>query len=205
MIKLIFKSIIVAVVLAGALFAAWKLGLFGEDKELKIDKTANVIEEIKKIGEFTSACYYKEIVIKGNKRSDFNDSTFGRLKVRMTNQEEMDEIVLIANGKVRAGFDLSEIESDRICISGDTISMELPEAEIFDVIVNPSDYEIYVEIGNWGHSQVTSLQKAARDSIEHNALLYGLIEKAEKSGLEKLDNLFRSFGFSHVNLAVKQL
>lgn len=204
MIKLIIKSVIGVLVAGGILFALWKFGLLGGKNELKIDETANVVEEIRKIGEFTSACYYEEMVIRGNKRSDFNDSELGRLKARMTNREEMDEIVLIANGKVRAGFDLSAIDADHISVSGDTLSMELPEAKIFDVIVNPSDYEVYVETGRWEHSQVTSLQKEARDSLERNALSYGLVKKAEKAGLEKLDNMFRTFGFNTVCLTVQK-
>ena len=38
----------------------------------KIDDTANVVEEVKKIGEFVSACYYEELVVTQTKTSGDN-------------------------------------------------------------------------------------------------------------------------------------
>ena len=77
-IKNIIRISAVVIVAIAALFVAYELGLF-TDNSLKIDKTANVVEDIKKIGEFTSACYYEELVVKQKKRSDFNDSSLGLL------------------------------------------------------------------------------------------------------------------------------
>ena len=36
---------------------------FSFKRELKIAETANVVEQIKKISEFTTACYYEEFVL----------------------------------------------------------------------------------------------------------------------------------------------
>lgn len=202
--KSMLKVVIMSVSVAVVLLVAWKLGLFGKEDDLKIDKTANVIVEIKKIGEFASACYYEEMVVKKYKRSDFNDSGLGKLRTMVTNGESVDEIVLIANGKVRAGFDLSEIDADKMYVSGDTLIMELPSARVFDVIMNPSNYEVYVETGTWDHSLVTSIQKEARDSLEYHALSSGLLKKAEEAGKNKLEDLFRAFGFRHIVMNVKQ-
>ena len=57
-IKLIIGIVIGVVVLAAAGFAMFKLGVFDKKgNELAIDDTANVVTEIKKISEFTSACF----------------------------------------------------------------------------------------------------------------------------------------------------
>lgn len=172
---------------------AFKFGLFRGDRGLKIDDTANVIDEIKKIGEFTSLCYYEEMALVDQKKRQTR-------MTELTNSETFDELVLIAHGKIRAGFDLSKLEKNDIVISNDTLSIRIPEAEIFDIIVNPSDYEIFVEYGKWSHEQFTNLQRQATDTLKKHAVEIKLLEKAEESGRKKLDAFFRTFGFSEVFL-----
>lgn len=199
MIKLIIKIFVLIIILVTIAFGAYKFGLFSNN-ELKIDKTANVVEDIKKIGEFYSTCYYEELVIKDSKSSEFNKSYIGDL----LKTDFKDEIVIIANGKVKAGFNLTELTNKDIIINGDSISIALPKAEVFEVILNPTDYEIYVENGTWFHEEVVKLTKTAKDSILQDAINFGILEKAEKTGLVKLGNLFKSMGFNHVDIYIKE-
>lgn len=203
MIKNIIRLITVLIIVGAVAFVAYKMGWL-KDNELKIDKTANVVEEIKKIGEFTSACYYEELVVKQSKKSDFNESGLGKLAKAITDEDMMDEIVIIANGKVRAGFDLNKLKDGDINVKGDTLSLTLPETEIFDVIINPSGYEIYVEDGKWSHEEVTKLVTNARKELEQNAIAYQLKKKAEEIGITKLKTLFGTFGFNTIFVNVKK-
>lgn len=203
MIKNIIRLITVLIIVGAGAFAAYKMGWF-KDNELKIDKTANVVEKIKKIGEFTSACYYEELVVKQSKKSDFNESGFGKLAKAITDEDVMDEIVIIANGKVRAGFDLTKLKDEDIQVQGDTLSLTLPETEIFDVIINPSGYEIYVEDGKWSHEEVTTLVTNARKELEQNAVAYQLEKKAEEIGITKLKTLFSTFGFNTIFININK-
>lgn len=203
MIKNIIRLITVLIIVGAVAFVAYKMGWL-KDNELKIDKTANVVEEIKKIGEFTSACYYEELVVKQSKKSDFNESGLGKLAKAITDEDMMDEIVIIANGKVRAGFDLNKLKDGDINVKGDTLSLTLPETEIFDVIINPSGYEIYVEDGKWSHEEVTELVTNARKELEQNAIAYQLKKKAEEIGITKLKTLFGTFGFNTIFVNVKK-
>ena len=82
-------------------FAFWDTGL-------KIENTANVGEQMKKISEFTTVCYYEEAVIKNEKQTSANNTITDFLKLSPDSIHE--EIVIIAKGKVRAGFDLSKIK-----------------------------------------------------------------------------------------------
>ena len=61
--------VFVAILLTGGWFALQHFNLFGFSfaRELKIDNTANVVEKIKSISEFTTACYYEEAVLKNSK------------------------------------------------------------------------------------------------------------------------------------------
>ena len=152
------------------------------------------VDEIKKIGEFTSLCYYEEMALVDSKENDFNKSKLASL----TNTEITDELVIIAHGKVRAGFDLSKLDENDIQVTGDTLSIKLPDAEIFDIILNPSDYEVFVETGTWSHEQFSALQKQASTNLKTHAEEFGIIEKAEETGIKKLDAFFRTFGFSKI-------
>jgi hypothetical protein len=83
-------------------FALWNTGL-------KIENTANVVEQMKKISEFTTVCYYEEAVVKNEKQTSANNTVTDFLKLSPDSIHE--EIVIIAKGKVRAGFNLSNIKS----------------------------------------------------------------------------------------------
>lgn len=195
--KTIVKGIIIGIIVLAGIFFAFKFDMFSgifKKKDLKIDKTANVIDEIKKIGEFTSLCYYEEMALVDSKENDFNKSKLASL----TNTEITDALVIIAHGKVRAGFDLSKLEENDIQVTGDTLSIKLPDAEIFDIILNPSDYEVFVETGTWSHEQFSALQKQASTNLKTHAEEFGIIEKAEETGIKKLDAFFRTFGFSKI-------
>lgn len=190
----IMPAAIVAVLLIGACISlhpslgwGWLTG-----KPLEIDQTANVVEHIRKISEFTTACYYEEYVIQRKKPASDN----AMLKRIMTTPE----IVLMAKGRVRAGFDLSKISADDMSFSGDTLRVVLPAPEIFDVITNPSDYEIFVEQGGWTHEEITELQIGGRERVLANAIDDNILQKADSIGRERLTHLFQTFGFGVVEL-----
>jgi len=164
--------------------------------ELKIDDTANVVTEVKNISEFVTVCYYDEIVLTENKKSEnLNNRLMGIMGKEGGSQ---DEFCLIANGKVRAGYDLSKLSENDLIVTGDTLSIRLPEPQVFDIIINPSDFEIYVEDGKWSHEEVVAIESRAKQQIEADAQAYGLLEKADKIGKEKVADLFKTFGYKEV-------
>lgn len=280
--KIVLKAIVgIAIALAALLAIDGLLNKFSIFKgvfkhELSIDKTANVITRIKKISEFTTACYYEEFVLQRDKynyteRKVYNASssaenrdaikasagsawekvkgatekavntvkenndttTKGKLsslakaaKVaaktsgsavaemansaapELVNLAQKDDVVVdstkvgtivfIVKSKVRAGFDLSQLGEEDVVVKGDTLSIKLPEAEIFDIIVNPSDWEMFYREGDWEDAEIRAIQSKAKDAIREDAIAYGLLEKAESCGKEELVSLFKTFGFSNV-------
>ena len=88
----------------------WNFSLF--NSELIIDKTANVVDQIKKISEFTTINYYDESVLKKERFVSSNNSIMNFFNVQTDSIHE--EIVIIAKGVVRAGFNLSRIKEEDI-------------------------------------------------------------------------------------------
>ena len=195
--------IFVAILLAGGWVALqhFDISLFGFSfgRELKIDNTANVVEKIKSISEFTTACYYEEAVLKNSKTEAGKQNVLMNL-VHIEADSVHSEVVILAKGKVRAGYDLGKISADQIQISGDSISVALPEPEIFDVIVNPSDYEMYIEEGKWNHDEISAMQAEYRNALTEKSKENGLLQKADETGKTRLATLFKALGFSYVEL-----
>lgn len=182
--KVVLYIVLAVAAVMGGLYC-YQHFLQSEKEDVVIDKTATVVEEIRKISEFTSACYYEEMVLGYKKK-------------------KKDEMVLIANGKVRAGFDLSTIEPDDVIISGDSLFVALEPAKIFDIIINPSGYDVFVEKGKWSHDQMTTIKDDARNKLAANANAYGILDKATEFGTEKLSAVLKTFGYKEVVVSIKE-
>lgn len=195
--------VFVALLLVGGWIALqyFNINLFGFKfgRELKIDKTANVIEKIRSISEFTTACYYEEAVLKSGKTEAGKQNKLMSL-VHIEADSLHSEVVILAKGRVRAGYDLGKILAEQIIISNDSISISLPTPEIFDVIVNPSDYEMYIEEGKWSHDEISALQAEYRNALTEKSKESGLLQKANEAGKTRLESLFKVLGFSYVEL-----
>ena len=199
--KIITLLTVIIVVCAG-LFVAYKFTHMFDflKRDLSIEKTANVVEEVKKIGEFTTACYYEEVPLRDIRIDTIErEGLFG---IGAGKSFKENEIVLVGKGRVRAGFDLSKVKDGDMNVYGDTLEMKLPQAELFDIIMNPSDFTTEYEKGTWSHELTKPLKERAKANLEKNALDYGILQKAEESGLNRLEMLFKTFGFNTVLLTV---
>ncbi len=200
------RTLLWAVRLLLAALAVWLLlqlaGLLRRDRApqrgLKIRDTQTLVTRIRAMSSLVTACYYDEVVLTASKQRTVN--AFGA-NLPLPN----DEICIISHGKARAGIDLSKLPDDAITLQGDTVMVRLPEPELFEVILNPSDYEIFVEEGKWSHEEVVAVEKRAKEAIRRDALASGLLEKASESAWHQLDRLLRAFGFREVVLVPSAL
>ena len=111
--------------------------------------------------------------------------------------------MIVASGNVRAGFDLSKLTEQDVQVQDSVLTVRIPKAEIFEVIVNPSGFDIYIEEGSWSHEQVTNVENKAMKRLREDAIRDGLLEKATDLGVAKLTDLFKTFGFRDVVVTVK--
>lgn len=167
-----------------------------ERAPLSADNTANVVSNIRRIGELTTGYYYEELVLKDTKAD-----TTSILGMKFPDR---DEIVLIAKGIVRAGFDLSKVSEEDLSIKSDTLILSLHPAEIFDVILNPSDFETYYEEGKWSQEALRPIKAEAKAMLKEHALDAGILPKATESAYEGIKSLFKTFGFSVLDLRIKE-
>lgn len=196
----------------------FNIGSFNR-KKLEIEKTTNLVKEVKKIAEFTTACFYEELVIqdvkykykerKIYKKSDnWYKRQLGLGKEVIGTQidsTEIGRIVLIAKGKIRAGLNFAKLTEDDFEIRNDTLFATLPSAEIFDIIVNPSDIEFFHHDGDyWDNESVSQLISKGKNTMHEHAMSENLLEKANKYGIEKMSNIFKTFGFKEAVVTLKE-
>lgn len=145
-----------------------------------IDQTANVVTAVRSLSEYTSVKYVVELPIVKSKAHK--------------------EIVLLARGTVRAGFDLSWVDSSCVTInpSTKTLTLRIPPAKVHEVICSPNDYQIFHTSGSWSNTEITMVKRQARAEIEKRALEDGILERAEKIGLARLEEILMAFGFDAV-------
>lgn len=168
-------------------------------RELEIERTAAVVEQVRRIGELSSAGYYEELVL-----TDRDESYLGELKRasgirRLTGSSDF---VIICKGRVRAGFDLTKVQGADFSFSGDTLRLTLPPVEILDVVINPVDYELFA--GHRTHEETTGIILQAKQRLRADAVRDGILEQAELSAESHLRRLFAAMGYREVILTFRK-
>lgn len=149
----------------------------------RYETLVQTITEMKRISEFCTANYIGEVMIQDEEKQLLKHKS----------------IVLIVRGKVRMGYDLSKMETE--VVNDSTIKLILPQAQILDIITNPSDIRTFSEKGTWSHERVTITKNAARAKLLELVMEENLLAVAEDNGKRQLSAIFSSFGFKHVDIA----
>jgi hypothetical protein len=111
----------------------------------------------------------------------------------------VDRIVLVGKGRVTAGIDLKKIKESDIHVEKDSISIKLPQPEIFDAILNPSDFETFTEEGEWTPEAVTLVKIKARQEMTDRVIQQGILNRAASKGRQVMLNFLTGTGFKKIH------
>ena len=168
------------------------------NRGVQVEPTPTVVEEVRRIGELSSAGFYEELVI-----TDRDDSPLAFLR-----QEEgirriagSGDFVIICKGRVRAGFDLTKMQPEDFSVSGDTLYVSLPPVSVLDVIINPADYEHFS--GHRTHEETVGIILQAKQRLRADAIQAGILDQAEASGVASLERLLSTLGYREVVVTPK--
>lgn len=192
------KLIGLIVFVLGIFFIAYLI-----QNKLKLDKpepTVNtsrdsVIKEIQELGNLETASYsIEKIVEAGENRSAFQNLLFG------------DRILLIANGKIVAGVNMSAITQNDVTISGTELSINLPPPVILLSSLDNSKTKVYDRTKGILNQGDKDLESQARDealkSITTAACQGGILVEAKENAVERVTQLFKFAGFTNVTINV---
>ncbi len=117
-----------------------------------------------------------------------------------------DKLLLVAEGQVVVGFDLTKVEENDIVVDGDTVHLTLPPPEILYTGVDEDKTYVYErETGLFvppDPALETDARRVAQKSILNWALEHDAFGKAEEFGILYMESFLRSLGFTEVDVEV---
>ena len=167
-----------------------------------IDATPIVIQEIKSLASLITITYSDEIVMDTIQVGNGLPSLLP-LSIGTTLLPSVKKLVIIGHGKVIAGTDLSKMQASDVIVSGDSVHVAVPHAGILQTILNPSDFETFIEEGKWSEDAVTALKIKIRNKINLQALQQGIPEKADARCKIILENYLKNTGFKKVSISFR--
>jgi hypothetical protein len=118
-----------------------------------------------------------------------------------------DQLLLIAEGQVVAGFDLTRIQADDVVVQDKSVSLTLPPPEILYFGVDEDRTYVYERKTGFlvrpDETLETEARRRAQGELVNWALEHQVFEKAEEFGILYLESLLRSLGFTEVHIEVQ--
>lgn len=150
-----------------------------------------VIKQLRELNRLETAQFTIEKVIDaGTNGNVFQQFLFG------------DKILLVAQGEVIAGFDLSKMEESNISIEGSTLRLTLPQPEILVSRLDNDQTRVYdrrTGILSRGDKDLESqARERAEDLIREAACDGDILNQASTNARNQLTALFKSLGFTTV-------
>jgi Protein of unknown function (DUF4230) len=114
-----------------------------------------------------------------------------------------EKVLLIATGSVEAGVDLGDIQKDDVSVKGDTVTIDLPEAEILSASLDEKKTRVYdrdFSPLNF-HPDDDLVEKArlrAVEKIEASAHENGILDTAEANAEDSIRAFVTTLGFEKV-------
>ena len=133
-------------------------------------------------------------------------STVADVSQRVGLLQQEQRVILVACGTVTAGIDISQITNANVSVKGDSVVIQLPQAEVFRTALvedrdPPCTYVAYRSDGILLES-AKSLEGLARvqamDTMQATALEYDVLATAEKNAETEVRRLLYLVGYKSV-------
>jgi hypothetical protein len=119
-----------------------------------------------------------------------------------------DQVMLVAEGEVVAGFDLTKISPEDIVVQGQRVTITLPAPEILYSRIDNERTQVYERKTGLFVTPDKDLESRARQTAEKALLDWaterGIHAKAEQAGRTQIGNLLRSLGFTDITIKMKK-
>jgi hypothetical protein len=174
-------------------FKYWQAGRpeyrFGNDR-------AAVIKQIQLLSRLETASFNIDKVIEAS-------TNYGSLKQMLFG----DKLLLVAHGKVVAGFDLASMKTQDFEGSGTTITIRLPAPQVFSTIIDNSKTRVFDRSQGFFTKGEVNLESEARQQAElaiyQAACEGGILLEANLNAQKQLEVIFKSAGFQSVAVVTK--
>lgn len=187
--KRLLKNLLALLLVGGLGYLVYWCFTSSEDEKLLISDTPMQIKSIRTIAEISTIHYRDELVVDSVER-------YGNVNIMehpidwyqsQSNGGVKRQLTIIVEGEVNYGLNLSNGNYSVDESSQDSLFIHLPKAKLLDVIITPSQTEIFQETGKWSDNERKTLEAIAKKRLLDNANKQDLGLKAE----EQARNLFK--------------
>lgn len=149
----------------------------------RIDVTPEQIESIRAIGEWEFLSVSDEELVDTVRRGFFSD----------------DRLARIYYGTMRLGIDMRELTSDRITVSGDTVTILMPPIRLLDDnFIDEARTRAFHESGRWSADDREAMYRRAAARMKQKGLTQENIRSAETNADVQLRDMMKAMGFATV-------
>jgi len=118
-----------------------------------------------------------------------------------------DQLLLIAEGEVVAGFDMTLLSSDDIIVRGDAVTLTLPAPMVLYTRVDNEKTRVYERKSGLFRPPDPDIEAEARRVAElamlDHAIEGGILEHAERNGVLQINAFLHSLGFTQTSVDVR--
>jgi len=115
-----------------------------------------------------------------------------------------DRLLLVVHGEVIAGVNLAKLQPGDVKVNGGTLSIRLPEAEIFMTRIDNARTRVYSRDTGLFSSPDPNLESEVRQEgerqLQQAALQDGILKSADQNARNTISSMLKGFGFSQVEL-----
>jgi len=173
-----------------ALAAAWALGTFGSQDRLDTSRPA-VVRHIQQLQRLETVVFGMDKIVAGGTESRF-------LPTFLVG----DRLLLMVYGEVTAGVDLGRIAPEAVTVTGSTLSLAMPEAEVFAARIDNDRTRVYSrETGLFTRvdpNLESDVRREAERQVRQAALDSGILPVAATNARATLTAFLRGLGFGRV-------
>lgn len=155
-----------------------------------------IVNQVREVSELTTAIFVMEAVVPTQQDRKMGDLTIGTTK-----------LLYVAQGEVRAGVDLDELEAKNVRVSQDKVQILLPPPEILDSKIDVSRSGVYhydrgfLGLGPDVAPELQTLaQRQTLDKIVTTACDQGVLQQANDKAELTIEKLLTTAGYEKVEV-----
>ncbi len=193
-------GIVLALVVIGAvLWVVTGFGLYeasrmvrGGQVRINVDRPT-VVHQIRSLQRIETVSYTMDKIVSGER----DNPIFPQFLAG-------DRLLLVVHGEVIAGLDLSKLQQSDVEVRGRTVSVHLPQAEIFTTRLDNAKTRVYSRDTGLFSTPDPNLEGEVREEAERqlraSALEDGILKTAQANARQTVTSMLTSLGFSNVEM-----
>jgi hypothetical protein len=153
-----------------------------------------VVEGIRELDQLATARWTESVPVTRESGGDVWERLF-----------DGEKVLLIATGNVQAGVDLGDIHEDDVSVDGDTVTIDLPQAEILSASLDEETTRVYDrDFSPLNLRPDDDLVEEARlravEEISASARENGILDTAEANAEDSIRAFVATLGFEEVEI-----